>query len=82
PFDVFGDIFVRTRAVDDGKSIVVQDLVLDGQSVGDASAAVGADGLDILWISGGALSDGFTLMAARLLPGPDPPRPNRGSRFR
>jgi hypothetical protein len=61
PFDVFGDIFVRTRAVDEGNSVVVQNLVLDGQSVGDASAAVGANGLDILWISGAALSDGFTL---------------------
>jgi hypothetical protein len=67
PFPVFGDIFVRTRAVDDGKSVVVQDLVLDGQNVGDVSSAVGADDLDILWISGGTLSDGFTLTGTATL---------------
>lgn len=57
----FTDVFVRTRAVNDGSSIVVTDLVLDGEPVGDLSSAVGADGLDILRIQGGVLSDGFTL---------------------
>jgi len=66
PFPMFGDIFVRTRAVDAGNSIIVQDLMLDGQNVGDVSNAVGA-GLDILWISGGLLSDGFTLTGTATL---------------
>jgi len=66
PFPMFGDVFVRTRAVDSGREIVVQNLVLDGQSVGDVSHAVG-DGLDILWISGGSLSDGFTLTGTATL---------------
>jgi hypothetical protein len=56
----YTDIFVRTRAVDDGTSITVGDLVLDGETVGDVSAAVG-DGLDILWIGEGTLDDGFTM---------------------
>ncbi|RJR28064.1 MAG: hypothetical protein C4574_05360 [Candidatus Latescibacterota bacterium] len=60
PFIQFGDIFVRTRAVYAGTSVVVSDLALDGQNVGASSSATGP-GLDILWISGGQLSDGFTL---------------------
>jgi hypothetical protein len=60
PFPMFGDIFVRTRAVEADRSVIVQDLVLNGQSVGGVSNAVGP-GLDILWISGAALSNGFTL---------------------
>lgn len=56
----FNDVFVRTRAVEAGTSIVVTDLVLDGVAVGDLSSAMG-DGLDILRIQGGVLSDGFTL---------------------
>ena len=67
PFNQVGDIFVRTRAIDAGKSVSVYDLVLDGQSVGDASVANGADGLDILWISGGTLVDGFTLTGTAVL---------------
>jgi hypothetical protein len=66
PFPMFGDVFVRTRAVDAGRSIVVRDLVLDGEGVGDASSATG-DGLDILWISGAALSQGFTLTGTATL---------------
>ena len=66
PFPMFGDIFVRTRAVDSGREIVVQSLVLNGQSVGDVSHAVG-DGLDILWISGGSLANGFTLTGTATL---------------
>jgi len=37
-----------------------------GVSVGDVSSAVGP-GLDILWISGAALSDGFTLTGTATL---------------
>lgn len=58
----FSDIFVRTRAVNAGTDILVQDMVLDGDNVGDTSFADGdVSGLDILWISGGTLADGFTL---------------------
>ncbi|MGD8413016.1 MAG: hypothetical protein PVF33_02220 [Candidatus Latescibacterota bacterium] len=60
PLDGFTDIFVRARAVNAGSDIVVDDLVLDGAVVGDQSHAAG-DGLDILWISGGTLFDGFTM---------------------
>lgn len=60
PFFQFGDIFVRTRAVYEGTNVVVSDLVLDGEGVGGTSSAAGP-GLDILWISGGALADGFAL---------------------
>jgi hypothetical protein len=66
PFPMFGDIFVRTRAVEAQRSVIVQDLVLNGQSVGDVSNAVGP-GLDILWISGAALSNGFTLTGTATL---------------
>jgi len=60
PLDGFSDIFVRTRAVNLESEILVDDMVLDGEAVGDQSNAVG-DGLDILWISGGTLFDGFTM---------------------
>jgi hypothetical protein len=66
PFPMFGDIFVRTRAVDTDRSVIVGDLVLNGQSVGDVSSAAGP-GLDILWISGAALSNGFTLTGTATL---------------
>ncbi len=62
PLAGFTDLFVRTRAVNANSSIVVDNLVLDSASAGDASTADGnASGLDILWISGGVLTDGFTL---------------------
>jgi hypothetical protein len=56
----FSNIFVRTRAVELGSDILVDDLVLDGENVGDVSTATG-NGLDILWIAGGTLVDGFTI---------------------
>jgi len=56
----FTDVFVRTRAVNEGSDILVDDLVLDGEVVGDVSTAT-ADGLDILWIGGGTLANGFTV---------------------
>jgi hypothetical protein len=60
PLDGFTDVFVRTRAVNVNTEILVDELVLDGEVVGDISNAVGS-GLDILWISGGSLFDGFTM---------------------
>ena len=66
PFPMFGDIFIRTRALEADRSIILQNLVLDGQNVGDVSNAVGP-GLDILWISGGTLNDGFTLTGTATL---------------
>ena len=58
----YTDIFVRTRAVDSGSDITVDNMTLDADAVGDASVADGdASGLDILWIGGGTLADGFTL---------------------
>jgi hypothetical protein len=62
PLSGFTEIFVRCRAVNAGSDIVVENLVLDGDAVGDNSFADGnATGLDILWIQGGTLTDGFTL---------------------
>jgi hypothetical protein len=45
---------------------MVGDLVLNGGSVGDVSSAVGP-GLDILWISGAPLSNGFILTGTATL---------------
>jgi hypothetical protein len=62
PLSGFTDVFVRTRAVNAGSDILVTDLVLDGDNVADVSFADGdLSGLDILWIGGGTLTDGFTL---------------------
>ena len=62
PLSGFSNIFVRTRAVNSGTDIVVDNLVLDAEAVGDVSGADGdVTGLDILWISGGTLANGFTL---------------------
>jgi hypothetical protein len=71
-FSEFGVMFVRTRAVNDASSVVVSDLVLDGQPLGDPSSAVGADGLDILWVQGQDLSLGFTLTGTATLAWTDP----------
>jgi hypothetical protein len=60
PLNGFTDVFVRSRAVNTGSEMRVNNLVLDGNAAGDASDAIG-DGLDILWISGGVLADGFVL---------------------
>jgi hypothetical protein len=60
PLDDFTDLFIRAQAVDVDADILVDELVLDGAVVGDYSRAVG-NGLDILWISGGTLFDGFTM---------------------
>ncbi|UCF05531.1 MAG: hypothetical protein JSV33_00400 [bacterium] len=67
PYFDFEVVFVRTRAVDDGTSMVVTDLVLDGESVNDSSIAVGPNGLDILLIVGGELNDGFTVTGSATL---------------
>jgi hypothetical protein len=61
PLSGFTEIFVRTRATNAGTDIVVNDLTVDSEAVGDVSQAFGADGLDILWIHGGSVGDGFTM---------------------
>jgi hypothetical protein len=66
PYMDFGDMFVRTRAVNVGTSVVVNDLVLNGVGIGDQSSATG-DGLDILWISEHAIANGFTLTGVATL---------------
>jgi hypothetical protein len=60
PLDGFTDVFVRARAVNVDSDILVDNLVLDSESIGESSQATG-DGLDILWISGATLSDGFAM---------------------
>jgi hypothetical protein len=68
PIDGFTDVFIRVRAVDGGTSIVVTDLVLDGEIVGDLTSTTGdGAGLDILRIEGGELGDGFTLTGTATL---------------
>ena len=58
----FSDIMVRTRATKANSGIMINDLTLDGSSIGGRSVAVGdSSGRDILWISGQELMDGFTL---------------------
>jgi hypothetical protein len=62
PLSGFTDLFVRTRAVNAASDILVTDMTLDAENVADSSSADGdASGLDILWISGGTLTDGFSL---------------------
>ena len=60
PAGSFSDIFLRTRAVSPGTTVVTTDLVLDGTPIADSASATGP-GLDILWIAGGGLADGFML---------------------
>jgi hypothetical protein len=60
PLTGFTDVFVRTRAVNAGITILIDQLVLDGEIVTDQSSAIGS-GLDILRIRGGSLGDGFVL---------------------
>lgn len=67
PGNSFKEFFVRTRAVDASTSVQVFDLVLNGESVGDASSAAGPDGLDILAVSGVDLYQGFTLTGVAVL---------------
>ncbi len=71
-FSEFGVMFVRTRAVNDASSVVVNDLVLDGQPLGDPSSAAGPDALDILWVQGQDLSLGFSLSGTATLAWSDP----------
>jgi hypothetical protein len=63
----FREFFVRTRAVDASASVQVVDLVLNGQGVGDVSAATGPDDLDILAVSGVDIYQGFTLTGVAVL---------------
>ena len=61
------DIFVRTRAINDGSSVSVTDLVLDGTNVGDISSCNALTGVDYLRILGGGLADGFVLTGNAVL---------------
>jgi hypothetical protein len=44
PDRYFNEIFVRTRAVDDGCAATVSDIVLEGEAVADLSQATGPEG--------------------------------------
>ncbi|NEO28022.1 MAG: hypothetical protein F6K03_14355, partial [Kamptonema sp. SIO4C4] len=58
--DPFSDIFLRTRAVNEGSDIRVDNLLLDGVALNDASHAVAeTGGLDILRIAD--IDENFTL---------------------
>lgn len=67
PYFDFDEIFFRTRAVDAGTSVRVTDLVIDGETVGDESYADEYDGLDILWVRGVNLNDGFVISGTATL---------------
>lgn len=66
PYFDFDQVFIRTRAVETGSWVLVDDLVIDGEAVDDASYAVG-NGLDILWIRGTSLNYGFVLSGTATL---------------
>lgn len=57
----YPDMFVRAGADLEDSQIIVEDLVLDGEVVGDVAYAAGIDDVDIMWIAGATLYDGFTL---------------------
>ncbi|MBN2071168.1 MAG: hypothetical protein JW814_06885 [Candidatus Krumholzibacteriota bacterium] len=63
----FDQIFVRTRATNAETSILIDDIVVDGEAISDQSYADGNDGLDILWIIGANLNDGFLLSGTATL---------------
>jgi len=67
PDRYFNEIFVRTRAVDDGSAATVSDIVLEGEAVADLSQATGPGATDVLRISGGDLYDGFEFNAVAVL---------------
>jgi hypothetical protein len=68
PGVAFDVIVVRTRATQAGSDIAVQNLVLNGEAVGDVSFADGdGSGLDLLRIRGGSLAAGFTLTGEAVL---------------
>ena len=55
------EFFIRTRSTKDGATVLIDNLVLDGEVLGDQSQAVGPDALDILRIHGADFTDGFLL---------------------
>ena len=67
PYFDFDQIFVRTRAVNAGSSVEIKDIALDGAAINDHSYADGNTGLDILWILGADLNDGFVFQANAVL---------------
>ncbi len=78
PYFDFDQIFIRTRAVNEGTTVTVSDILLDCESVNDQSSASSGDGLDILWILGAELNDGFTLSGNAVLEwAGDPPTQSR-----
>lgn len=44
-----------------GSDILLDGLVIDNVAVTDTSYAIGQNGLDILWIQGASISNGFTM---------------------
>ena len=66
-FDDFGVMFLRTRAVNDLSTVTLTGLILDSTPIPDSSGASGPDGLDILWITGTDLGQGFTLVGTATL---------------
>jgi hypothetical protein len=66
PWFDFDQVFIRTRAVDEGTFVTVDNIVIEGESVGAQSHADGS-GLDILWIKGASLNDGFTMTGDAVL---------------
>jgi len=55
------DIIIRAQALDAKASVGVADLIIGSRGVPDSSMAFGANGLDILWIRGASLQDGFLM---------------------
>lgn len=55
------DIFVRVRADEAGSSARIDEIMIDGEGFSEPSSAAGANGVDILWIRGANLADGFLM---------------------
>jgi hypothetical protein len=63
----FDAVLVRTRAVDGGTSVVVNNIWLNGKYVGDFTGVTGPDGRDVLLIYGEPIANGFTFVGTATL---------------
>lgn len=58
--DFTDDLFIRTRAATSGSAVRIDQLILDGVSLSDSAQAAN-NAIDVLWIRGANLRNGFTL---------------------
>jgi hypothetical protein len=84
PSSGFRDIFIRTTVGQELSTALVDQLVLDGESIDEVSCADDANGgEDILHIGGAALMDGFALFGVSTMTwDPSPRRSNLSYQIR